>query len=308
MLAEKAADEGPFSVDECLVRAGGWSTYQWRLIVSLGACTAVVSGHMLQPIFLVSLITDFGTLSPFQQGMISSVFFAGYLVGVFFWASVSDAGGRRPALRWSFGVCNLAGIASFAAPNFALFLALRFVAGFGGAGAKNAAFLMGTEFAPPNARAKTSVLLSYSWLAGLLLLVAVARALRGWHWRWLVTVHILPAVATQLALRSLPESPRYLLVAGDVERAKHILRLIFRANGHDAPEPLCLQQPATSGAERSTMAQLWRRSARRSTVIVGFSQAVCTMTFYAITFSSKLNMTTGDLYVGALLGALVELP
>ena len=53
----------------------------------------------------------------------------------------------------------------------------------------------------------------------------------------------------------LPESPRFLLVAGEVERAKLVVRQVFKANGAPPPEPLCLQQPAASGASHSTIAQ-----------------------------------------------------
>lgn len=47
---------------------------------------------------------------------------------------------------------------------------------------------------------------------------------------------------------------------------------------------------------------------RPATFAIGICQAVCTMTFYAITFSEQLNRTIGDLYLGALLGATIELP
>ena len=43
-------------------------------------------------------------------------------------------------------------------------------------------------------------------------------------------------------------------------------------------------------------------------MIVGYCQGVCTMVFYALTFDPRTNAAAGDLYLGALLGALVELP
>jgi len=127
-------------------------------------------------------------------------------------------------------------------------------------------------------------------------------------WRWLVVAH-LPGLLMQAALPSLlPESPRFLLVAGEVERARTTVQQVFKGNGCAAPEPLCLQQPAATAGDRSTMGQLWRRELRLSTSVIGFTQGVCTMTFYAITFDKGLNTIGGSLYRGALLGALVELP
>ena len=199
--------------------------------------------------------------------MISSGFFMGYAVGVFLWAWLSDRRGRRTTVLWSFLVGNVAGVASFLAPNFSSFIALRFVCGFGVSGAKNAVFLLGTEFSPPDARAKLSASLSYFWLLGLLFLVATAWLLHGANWRWLVLAHV-PGLFLQCVLHSprvLPESPRFLLVVGEVERAREVLCRVYAANGRAAPEPLCLQQPISTGVDRSAMGQLFRPVTCRAT-------------------------------------------
>ncbi len=318
------SDTAPLGVDDALERAGGWSTFQWRLMGALGACTSSAATHMLQPIFLVPLM-DWPDVSSVQVGLTSSLFFAGYAVGVFAWAAYSDGRGRRPTILASFLVGNLGGIGSFFAPTFHTFLALRCLCGFGVGGLKNAVFLLGTEFAPPAARAQVSALVSYFWLGGLLWLVGVAYLLQEHSWRYLGLAHI-PALLVQALIVQpayLPESPRFLLVAGEVERAKLVVRQarrlpwpppplrvvatsrrrspcrrrrvppplvirsahavpalsqVFKANGAPPPEPLCLQQPAASGASHSTIAQLWRKGTRRATAVIGFSQGVCTMT------------------------------
>ena len=126
----------------------------------------------------------------------------------------------------------------------------------------------------------------------------------------LMRVHA-PGLLFQVALPSLlPESPRFHLVDGDPERALLTMCAVFKANHRAAPEPLCLQQPPerAAGRSRSTAAQLWARGTRRATGVIGYAQFVCTMVFYAITFSTELNSIGGDLYVGALFGALIELP
>ena len=213
------SDTAPLGVDDALERAGGWSTFQWRLMGALGACTSSAATHMLQPIFLVPLM-DWPDVSSVQVGLTSSLFFAGYAVGVFAWAAYSDGRGRRPTILASFLVGNLGGIGSFFAPTFHTFLALRCLCGFGVGGLKNAVFLLGTEFAPPAARAQVtgchchrhhrsrhlpdrpaarkqvSALVSYFWLCGLLWLVGCAYLLQDRSWRWLGLAHI-PALLVQ---------------------------------------------------------------------------------------------------------------
>ncbi|EOD30695.1 hypothetical protein EMIHUDRAFT_113108 [Emiliania huxleyi CCMP1516] len=280
--------EEPLSVDECLERAGGWGAYQRSLMLTLGTSTAACAVHMLQPIFLAPLLD--WPLTPVQRGLVSSAFFAGYAVGVFGWAWLSDRRGRRrgrqyahlsfpprhvrdrPAILLSFLVGNLGGVASFFAPSFGPFLALRLLCGVGVAGAKSAV-LLGTQATqrlssstPPGAH------LAYWWVMGLLLLVASAYALRSFSWRCLVLAHA-PGLLVHLQLaRSLPESPRFLLVASQTERAGVVLRRVFAANRAAPPEPLCLQQPPAHDGGRSTISQLWRRDLRRSTVVIGLTQ------------------------------------
>ena len=199
------SDTAPLGVDDALERAGGWSTFQWRLMGALGACTSSAATHMLQPIFLVPLM-DWPDVSSVQVGLTSSLFFAGYAVGVFAWAAYSDGRGRRPTILASFLVGNLGGIGSFFAPTFHTFLALRCLCGFGVGGLKNAVFLLGTEFAPPAARAQVSALVSYFWLCGLLWLVGCAYLLQDRSWRWLGLAHI-PALLVQARAAQLGAIP-----------------------------------------------------------------------------------------------------
>ena len=311
----------PISIDDALELAGGWSTFQWRLLCCLGGCMAFASAHMLCPIFLIPRMMESWHLTAGASSLQASVFFAGYIAGVVLWAGISDRRGRRPATNMAFAIGNLSGIASFFAPSYATFVALRFVCGVGVAGAKNGCFLIATEFAPPNARARVGALISYLWLGGLLYLVVAAWVLRSLAWRWLVLAYVPGLVAQYLLNSLLPESPRFLLVAGEADRAHLVLLNIFRTNGRRPPAPMVLRRPPLAAAGGSggregggaasaaaSFCELWRRGLRLKSAIVGLCQGVCTMVFYAITFDPATNAASGNLYLGALLGALVELP
>lgn len=106
------------AVDACLELAGGWGAYQNRLLCVMAPAVAISSAHCMAPIFLVPRIEQSWHLASRQLGFLSSVFFVGYFVGVFLWASVSDAHGRRPATLMAFALGNICGIASFLAPGF----------------------------------------------------------------------------------------------------------------------------------------------------------------------------------------------
>jgi MFS family permease len=226
---------------------------------ALGACTSSAATHMLQPIFLVPLM-DWPDVSSVQVGLTSSLFFAGYAVGVFAWAAYSDGRGRRPTILASFLVGNLGGIGSFFAPTFHTFLALRCLCGFGVGGLKNAVFLLGTEFAPPAARAQVSALVSYFWLCGLLWLVGCAYLLQDRSWRWLGLAHI-PALLVQA---------RAAQFGAMLRSAPHFSDARFTsATGADRPAGLPAGEP-------SILARRWRsgtREARRQTGVQGERRA-----------------------------------
>jgi len=314
--------DATYDVDDALSLAGGWSRYQAKLMMQSGIAMAVLSSHMLVPIFLVPLLHEAWDLSPVARGLISTTFFAGYMCGVFFWAGMSDSRGRRPAILASFTLGNAAGIASFLAPGIWSFLFLRFLCGVGIAGAKNGLFLLATEFATPDARAQVGAQVSYAWLAGLLFLVCVARLLRDLRpWRCLVLIYV-PGVIVQIILPNLlPESPRYHLVSGQSDQALLSMLQVFRVNGVPPPDNFSLRPPPLSpvpvqlaadhsGRRRPSTSfdQLWSRSTRGRTLVLGLCQGSCTMVYYALCFDTRFNGQAGGLYLGALLGALIELP
>jgi putative MFS transporter len=313
LLGEEEGGSGAhgISVDACLLRAGEWGAYQQHLMLTLGVLVAVLSAHMLAPIFLVPRLQLVWELSAVELGLISSLFFAGYFAGVFFWACVSDRFGRRPTILAAFTIGNAAGVACFAATSFWAFSLLRLVCGFGVAGSKNGTFLLLTEYATPRMRSRVGAYFSYFWLTGLLFLVLVAWLVRDWHWRWLVLTYV-PGIAIQLVLpRIVPESPRFALVSGGIEHARSLIVRVFKTNGRTPPDPLCLHrpQPVENDERRpSACSQLFSPQVRASTLALGTCQAVCTMAYYAITFDTRVQDAAGGLYLGALLGALIELP
>lgn len=309
-------DAQPLCTDQSLALAGGWGAYQRYLMLILGAAMAVCSSHMLAPIFLVPALQKAWELSTLQTTLVTGVYFVGYCIGVFAWAAVSDSSGRRPAILMAFTLGNVTGIASFLAPEFWTFATLRFLCGVGVAGAKNGCFLLGTEFVTPDARSRVGAWMAYAWLGGNLVLVLVAWLLQSQPWRALILTY-LPAVGVQILLpRILPESPRFAIVAGDMEQARQQLLAVFHANGRTPPEPFCLMRPPPSPypdseAQRksaASMFQLWMPATRIKTAVVGVCQGACTMVFYAITFDKRFNSFAGELHLGALLGCLVELP
>ena len=75
LLESKTDSDGTteLGTDEALMAAGGWSWYQRRLMLHTGLAMAVLSSHMLMPIFLIPLLHEAWSLSAVERGLISSV-------------------------------------------------------------------------------------------------------------------------------------------------------------------------------------------------------------------------------------------
>ncbi|KAH6800724.1 Major facilitator superfamily protein [Perilla frutescens var. hirtella] len=70
-------------------------------------------------------------LSPGEKSMISTVVFAGMLVGSFFWGVTSDNYGRTKGILGLATVAFVAGLLSAFSPNYMSLLVLRCIVGFG---------------------------------------------------------------------------------------------------------------------------------------------------------------------------------
>lgn len=71
---------------------------------------------------------DFGLVST-DKGLLSSVGYIGIVSMAFFWGYLSDTKGRRDTMKWTLLCTSGASILSSFAPNFTIFVVLRFFVG-----------------------------------------------------------------------------------------------------------------------------------------------------------------------------------
>lgn len=146
---------------------------------------------------------------------------------------VSDRSGRRMGVLLSCGIVALCGLASVVAPNFATLVVLRAGVGFGVSGT-SASLSLFTEMVPAAVRSDSLIYFMAFFSAGSALEVVLAWAAEviGGGWRLLLFLSVIPAIlAFGLTAMFLPESPRFLLLAGRKHEAVTQLREIMEVNG-----------------------------------------------------------------------------
>jgi len=102
---------------------------------------------------------------------------------------------------------------------------------------------LGAEVAPANHRITMSFISQGFFILGELysavLLMADDPHMKDLHWRWLLRVGAIPAAVFGIAsLAFLHESPSFLAVSGQSERAKEVLESMRHDNGHPADMPV----------------------------------------------------------------------
>jgi sugar porter (SP) family MFS transporter len=146
--------------------------------------------------------------------------------------------------------------------------------------------------------------------------LAWAQALRlgEWNWRWMLGVESLPAVFYFLALFAVPESPRWLVMNGKDDDARHVLAKVS-GNAQAAEDLRAVKASlhAEQSTERATLRELFR-PAMRPVLVIGISVAILqqitginAVFFYAPMIFEESGIGTDASFMQAVLVGLVNL-
>ncbi|CAH8467926.1 unnamed protein product [Dicrocoelium dendriticum] len=169
-------------------------------------------------------------LSSNEVAAITTVVFVGYFIGSPIWGYVSDKFGRWPTVFTVLSMISYYGFLTAASPNYLWILVLRFMVGFA-IGGGSSSFMLLSEFLPVKHRARVLIAFQIFWAIGSTLEVGLAYLiLPRFGWRWLVFASAVPLTLFLILLKFLPESPRYLVTAGNTAKAEVVIKQLFAAN------------------------------------------------------------------------------
>ncbi|MGC8523666.1 MAG: MFS transporter [Acidibrevibacterium sp.] len=189
------------------------------------------------------------------MSVLLAAWFCGLMLGAAWFGALSDRYGRRRVFLVSLALYGLATLAAAAAPNLAVLLVLRALAGLG-VGAEYAAINAAiTELVPRRARGRASAIVLNFWPLGSLFAALLAWPLLAalppdLGWRVVFAAGGLIALSTAWLRRYLPESPRWLLAQG---RGAEAAAILARVTG-EAPGRFAL--PAAPAAKASLITLL----------------------------------------------------
>ncbi|HET7899100.1 MAG TPA: MFS transporter, partial [Flavisolibacter sp.] len=169
------------------------------------------------------------SLNAYWEGFATGSLALGAIVGCLYAGFYSDRHGRRPALLLAATVFLISALAMALAPGRDLFIFFRFCAGIGVGMASVLSPLYIAEISPAAVRGRMVAINQLTIVIGILITNLVNFSLRNNGdnaWRWMFGLGAVPALLFLLGAWWLPESPRWLLRAGQPEKAKDVLRKI----------------------------------------------------------------------------------
>ncbi|AEJ20789.1 MFS transporter [Gracilinema caldarium] len=253
-----------------LVEQVGYGRFQRRLLWVCGLGWAADAMEVMLVSFALPAMAAEWSLSAAQKGLLATALFVGMLAGALIWGRLSDLIGRKLGFMATIGIDSLFGLLSAFSPNFAVFLVLRMLTGFGVGGTLPVDYAVFAEFLPAKDRGKRLVLLESFWAFGTLAAAGLAwLVVPRLGWRALFVVSAIPGVLLFAVRSYVPESPRYLAVSGQQDEAIQVLRNVARINGKELDESaVALAEQLAQEPQKSSVKDLFSRDLRRTTLLL----------------------------------------
>lgn len=222
---------------------------------------------------------------PAMQGLAMSIALAGCLIGALTSGMLADKLGRKPLLLLSALIFVLTAYGTGAFSNFQYFLLARFGGGIAIGIASGLSPMYIAEVAPASIRGKLVSLNQLTIVIGILAAQIVNWLLvsddTAWNvamsWRWMFWSAAFPALAFLVLAAFIPESPRWLAMKGQRERATQILTRIG-GNAYAQSELSSLQNDMENKQKQGGLSLLFSKPYRRVLtlgIIVAMFQQWC---------------------------------
>ena len=237
-------NEKVYTVDDAINKIG-FGPFQVLITVFCGLLWIADAMELMILSILSPAVKCQWMLSNYEEAMITSVVFVGFLVGGLFWGVICDIFGRKKGLFVIVVVILIFGVLSALKvspddgriPGYPWLLICRFGVGIGAGGTPQVVTYY-VEFLPLKARGICIVLIEVWWsigtMFGAVLAIGVMRD-GGLGWHWYLGLATLPLVLCVFAFPLVPESARFYLVKGKNKEAQKVIKKVAFYNCKPVP-------------------------------------------------------------------------
>lgn len=237
--------------------------------VAFLAATAALGGLLFG--FDIAIITGAGPfitrrfqLDDIRLGWAFSSLLFGCVIGCFFAGRLADRYGRKKLLISVAMLFAVTSVATALAPNFNFFVTARFLGGLAVGGVSLLSPMYVAEVSPPSIRGRLGTLYQLSIVIGIIVSYGINFFLRNTgvnNWRWMFLTGVVPSSVFFLFVVLAPESPRFLALTGQRDKA---LAVLERISGAEVAHVQIAEIIATMHKETKSWRGLLRPGVRRA--------------------------------------------
>lgn len=268
--------------------------------ILFGFDTGVISGAILY------IAPEFH-LSAWQNGMVVSAVLFGAVLGSALSGRFSDWFGRRNVLLVTALIFIVGTVASSWAHNMWILMISRAVIGVAIGIASFVSPLYISEISPPHFRGALVSLNQLAITLGIVVSYVIDRtfATTG-NWRVMLGAGVIPALCLLFGLLFLPKSPRWMVLSGFSDRARHTLERIRGTSAVD--DELYAIKESLEKATHSTWRDLlatWVRPSVKIALVLAFLQqctGINTIIYYAPTIFKLAGFHSNNVAILATVG------
>jgi len=202
--------------------------YICLMFAVLTSATNGYDGSMMNGLqALPQWLDSFHNPSAPTRGLLNAIMSVGSIVALPITPYIADIAGRRAGIITGCIIMIIGVVLQSIGINIQMFIAARFLIGFGVAIAHGSAPLLIAELVHPQHRAIFTTIYNSTWYFGSIVAAWLTYGTftipNAWSWRIPSMVQAGPSVIQLIAIWLVPESPRYLIAKGKNEKALQIL-------------------------------------------------------------------------------------
>ena len=213
-------------------------------------------------------------LDPVWEGFLTGSLALGCIAGCLIAGNIAEKYGRRPGLMVAAFIFAVSSLGITLSKGLIFFVIMRFAAGIGVGMASMLCPMYIAEISPAAVRGRNVAINQLTVVLGILItnLCNYFLADTGADaWRWMFGLGVVPSVIFLIGVIWLPESPRWLMKAGQAEKAKQVLNKIGAPTFVDTT--LKAIEKSLSGNTKLSYKAVFKKAVRPA-VLVGITLAV----------------------------------
>jgi len=213
-------------------------------------------------------------LDAWWEGFLTGSLALGCIVGCLIAGNIADRFGRKPGLMTAAFIFALSSVAIAFSSSLGIFVVMRFAAGIGVGMASLLCPMYIAEISPANVRGRNVAINQLTVVIGILVTNLVNYFLADTGpdaWRWMFGLGVVPSLIFLIGVIWLPESPRWLVKDGQIDRAQKILRTL--GSESFAESTLKEVEKSLQGNTKMSYKAVFEKTVRPA-VVVGITLAV----------------------------------